>query len=143
MSIFKCFAAVWVSVVVYSILSLFFGASSFSTYEAVSSERDRLVENMEVLKMINQELVGTFNALTYDSDTIAVYARVLGYGARDERFIRIVGLPSVVQNQQNAGLQIIPFIPRAIPDKTIRIISFFAGVAALLFMVFGQRKKEE
>jgi hypothetical protein len=102
------------------------------------------MENMEDLKMINQELEGSLNALQYDSDTIAVYARALGYGSQNERFIRITGLPSVVKKRLSAGRQILPIIPQFVPDKTIHIISILAGLVTLLLsIVFGGRKKEQ
>ena len=143
MNAFKCFTAVWVSIIIYSLLSAFFGAASFSAYEAVSSERDRLAKNMEDLKTINRELEGSLAALQYDSDTIAVYARELGYGTRDERFIRVVGLPVTTKKRVTAGQQILPLIPEPVPDRSIHIISLFAGLFTLiLFFTADLRKKK-
>ncbi|MDR2900067.1 MAG: septum formation initiator family protein [Treponema sp.] len=142
MSISKCFTALWVSIIIYSFLSAFFGASGFSSYDAFVAEKERLTENMEDLQLINQELGGTFDALQYDSDTIAVYARELGYGTKNERFIRIAGLPSSVKRSLSAGKQILPIIPQYVPDRIIHMISFLAGVITLiLFVVADARKK--
>jgi cell division protein FtsB len=142
-SVFKCFSALWVSILVYSFLSAFFGASSFSSVEAVFAEKDRLVENLEDLRMINQELSGSLAALQYDSDTIAVYARELGYGTRNERFVRIVGVPAAAKKSLSAGRQILPVFPQFVPDKTIHIISLAAGLITLLLLfVFGHKKRK-
>lgn len=143
MTMFKCFTAVWVSIIIYSFLSAFFGASGFSSYETVSAEKERLIENLEDLKMINAELGGSLDALQYDSDTIAVYARELGYGTPNERFIRIAGLPPVTKKKLSAGRQILPVIPDFVPDKTIHIISILGGLLVLLLLIiFDLRKKK-
>ncbi len=142
MNVFKCFTAVWVSIIIYSLLSAFFGAASFSAYEVISSERDRLAKNMDDLRAINRDLEGSLTALQYDSDTIAVYARELGYGTRDERFVRIVGLPVTSKKRVTAGQQVLPLIPEPVSDKNIHIISLFAGVFTLvLFFAADLRKK--
>jgi cell division protein FtsB len=143
MSVFKCLTAVWVSVIIYAILSAFFGASGFSAYEAVFTEKERLADNLEDLQEINQQLNGSFAALQYDSDTIAVYARELGYGAPNEHFIRISGLPSVIKKSVSAGQQILPVFPTFIPDKIIHITSIVGGLfTLLLFIVFDMKKKK-
>jgi cell division protein FtsB len=142
MSVLKCFTAVWVSIILYSFLSAFLGASSFSSYETVFAEKDRLEYNLEELKTINQELGGTLAALQYDADTLAVYARELGYGTQNERFIRIAGLPAASQKKVSAGKQIFPVFPEFIPDKTIHIISILAGFLTLfLLIIFGEKKE--
>ncbi len=143
MSVFKFFTAAWVSIFVYSLLSAFLGTSSFSSYEMIFAERERLIKNMEDLKAINQELEGSFAALQYDSDTIAVYARDLGYGTPNERFIRITGFPAAVKKRVTAGQQILPNDPQSVPNKTIHIIAFFAGFFTLMMqLILGLRKKK-
>ncbi len=141
MSILKCFTAVWVSIIIYSFLSAFFGAAGLSSSRLLMTERDRLSENMEKLQIINHELSGSVSALRYDSDTIALYARELGYGAQNERFIRIAGLQSVNKKSLSAGRQIIPAVPASLSDRTIHIVSFSAGMLTfLLLIVFGRRR---
>jgi cell division protein FtsB len=140
MTVLKCFTAFWVSIIIYSLLSAFLGASSFSSYDMIFSEKERLIKNVENLKMINQELGGSLSALQYDSDTIAVYARELGYGASNERFIRITGLPTSLKKGLSAGSQILPSSPNFVSDKIIHIIAILAGCITLFcLIVFGKK----
>ena len=141
MSVFKCFTALWVSIIIYSVLSAFLGAASFSSYKALTAERDRFANNMENLKNINRDLEGSVDALLYDSDTISVYARELGYGAEDERFVRIVGLPVASKKSVAAGSQIVPVKPDFIPDRDLRIISAFAGIFTLIIFIAADLRK--
>lgn len=97
---------------------------------------------MEDLIIINQELESSFAAVQHDADTIAVYARELGFGTPNEHFIRIVGLPAAAKKALSAGQQILPQIPQFVPEETIHIVSVLAGlVTLLLLMVFDIRKK--
>jgi cell division protein FtsB len=124
--------SLWTAAVVYALFSLFSGTMGFSAYKQLSLERDKQQANMEALRRINKELEGTMDALRYDSDTIAVYARELGYGSEEEHFIRIVGLPGAKKQRVMAGQIILSRVPEALPDKVIRIISIAAGLAVFI-----------
>ena len=132
----KYLIALWTTIAVYSVLSLLYGAMGFSAYEQLLSGRDIQWENMKKLGAINSELENTQNSLLYDRDTIAVYARQLGYGRDDEHFIRIVGLGGEKNPYTAAGEILFSRKTEYIPDKTIKLIALFAGLAvlALLFV---------
>lgn len=83
MPVFKYLISLWVTIIVYSLLSLFAGARGISAYNQLKKEQDKQKTNLEYLKNINQKLEGKKDALLYDSDTITAYARELGYGAKD------------------------------------------------------------
>jgi hypothetical protein len=122
---------------VYALFSLFSGTMGFSAYKQLSLERDKQRANMEALQQINKELEGAMDALRYDSDAIAVYARELGYGSEDEHFIRIVGLPGAKKQRIMAGQLILSRVPEALPDRTIRIISISAGLAVFICLAIS------
>jgi hypothetical protein len=98
---------------------------------------------MEELKHINSSLGGTIDSLRYDSDTIAVYARELGYGTREERFIRIVGLPSSSKKRVSAGQLLLHSLYQAIPDKTLRLVSVFCSLLLFVFLVLCERRAKK
>jgi len=102
MKVLKYLAALWAAVVVYTVLSLFYGAMGFSAYERLLSGRDLQWANLKKLGAVNAELENTQNNLLYDQDTIAMYARSLGYGQDNERF-RIVGLGGIKNPYTAAG----------------------------------------
>jgi cell division protein FtsB len=130
----------WVAIAIYALSSLFSGAAGIGSYRNLLAEREKIFENLEDLEALNQELEGTMDALLYDSETIRVRARELGYGEKAERFVRIVGLPGVRYRETSAGA--VGFVktaakPRYVPDKVLRIVSVLAGLA--VFLVFFTR----
>ena len=92
-------------------------------------ERDRLAENLSHLRDINVELNGSLDALRYDKDTLTLYARDLGYGKDDERFIRIVDLRQISGNHQKAGELLIPKRLKTLPEDLLRVISLITGLS--------------
>jgi cell division protein FtsB len=131
MKAIKYLVPLWVSLVVYSGLSLFSGAMGFSAYEQMIRERDGQKRNLEVLQELNRELKGDTDALLYDSDTIAAYARELGYGKADERFVRIVGLSNRRKQNHDPGRIITAAKPEFMTGADIRFISLACGLGLL------------
>jgi cell division protein FtsB len=131
----KCLLALWLSIAVYSAASVTIGPAGIFAYHRAGEGLERLRVNMEELKAINRGLEGTMDALRYDSDTIMVYARELGYGDPDERFIRIVGLPSTAKKRISAGQLMLYTKPDTVSDRFLRVFSLSLG--ALVFMVLS------
>ncbi|GHV38140.1 hypothetical protein AGMMS49546_07930 [Spirochaetia bacterium] len=125
----KYLIALWTAVAVYALVSVFAGAMGLSAYEELRAEREKQQTNMETLGLINEELENSKNALLYDRDTIAVYARELGFGAKDEKFIRIVGLGGSRKPHTAPGRIVTAVKPVSMPDRIISIISICAGLA--------------
>jgi hypothetical protein len=106
--------------------------ASWAWYWKLEAERDKQRANLESLRQINQELEGAMDALRYDPDTIMVYARELGYGLEDERFVRIVGLGDGRKQRVFPGRVVVPLKPDSVPDKTLRFIAGCAVLGVLL-----------
>jgi cell division protein FtsB len=131
MPVLKYLTALWIAVLFYAVSSLLAGASGFSAYSQLSAEKEKLLANIRRLQTINKEFTETKEALLYDSDTISVYARELGYGGAGERFIRIAGLNRKEYGIMSAGEYFLPAEPVYVEDKILRIIS----LAIALFMI--------
>jgi cell division protein FtsB len=129
MNAVKYLVPIWLSIVIYSALSLFSGATGFSAYDQLLQERDRQKRNLEVLQELNRKLKGDADALLYDSDTIAAYARELGYGTAEERFVRIVGLSSRRKQNHDPGQIISAAKPQFMAESDIRFIAFACGLS--------------
>jgi cell division protein FtsB len=127
--------ALWAAAAVYAATSIFLGTMGISAYNQLEMERDKQQANLETLKTINRQLEGDMDALRYDSDAIAVYARDLGYGLENERFVRIVGLGGIKKQRTIPGRLVSPGYPRAVSNKTLRISSLCAGFAVLLLLI--------
>jgi cell division protein FtsB len=94
----------WLALAVYTVLSLYNGTAGIISYRELLRERERILENLDRLQFINKQLEGTMDALLYDSETIRVKARELGYGETDELFVRIVGLPGARHSELRPGM---------------------------------------
>ncbi|MDR1318181.1 MAG: septum formation initiator family protein [Treponema sp.] len=134
MRAFKYLLAFWTAFAVYSVFSLLNGVMGLSAYDKLSAEREKQWENMKKLGLLNEELENTKNSLLYDRDTLAVYARQLGYGHEDERFIRIVGLGGIKNPHTETGRVVLAESSEFIPDGIIKIGALCAGLAVFAFL---------
>ncbi|MFP3089100.1 septum formation initiator family protein [Treponema sp. TIM-1] len=130
----KYLIALWVTITLYTLTSIFTGDIGFSAYRNLSRERDKQQLNIEALNEKNKELEGLRDALLYDSDTIAVYARDLGFGRDDETFIRIVGLAEKVKQPAAAGEVTSIILPEHIPNRIFRFIAFYTGMGVIALL---------
>lgn len=135
MKIFKYLVAFWTAIAVYSVFTLFYGQGGLSAYDQLLSEREQQMANIKDLWVINEELEKEKNNLLYDYDTLLVYARQMGYGYEDERFVRIVGLGNSKNAPSVAGKIYKPKNPDFIPDKNIKIGAICAGLLVFAFML--------
>jgi cell division protein FtsB len=138
MGALKYLVSLWVTVFLYTVLTLLNGPGGFSAYDQLKTEQDKLAANLESLETTRQELAGIQNALENDSDAIAVRARELGYGRETERFVRIVGLGRPMRHQYSPGQILSVHEPEFMADATIRLIALIAGGITLAFLYIIQ-----
>jgi cell division protein FtsB len=142
MRFLKYLLAVWITLATYTVSSFFLGSTGTYAYGQLAAERNKQRTNIEALRTINQELEGTLNSLKYDSDTIRMYARELGYGQADETFVRIVGLGGAKKQRTTAGQIAIPRTPSCIPDRILWFFAFCVGIGALMLTSISEFMKE-
>ena len=137
MRIEKYLFGIWTAIAVYTIISFFGGPRGLFAYDYLLSEKDRQLANLKELGIINEELEIKKSNLIYDHDTLIVYARQMGYGYEDERFVRIVGLGNLKNIPAMTGKVYFSQNPDFISDKSIKIAALCAGllVFAFLFML--------
>jgi cell division protein FtsB len=134
-NVLKYLFAVWAGLLIYSLLAFSFGPRGIMAYNHLRGEQTRQETNMERLWQINLELENTMSALLHDRDTLAVFARELGYAAPGERFIRIVGLGGYQQPVSAAGEVAFASRPQYIPNTIAMIIALFTGITILVSML--------
>jgi len=137
----------WFTLGLYTVLSVYNGATGIIKYQELQIEREKVLENLYQLQAINQELRGSMDALLYDPETIRIRARELGYGERGEHFVRIVGLPGGRPRELRPGIirTAVVHPSNANPNWAVhRTISFCAGLLLLsLFLVVDLLIKPE
>jgi len=125
----------WTMVIVYTFFSFFLGQNGLYARKHLEAERIRLMENQKNLEYIHSDFLKIKNNLINDRDTLSVYARQLGYGTKDEQFIRIKGLSVAVNTNMSTGQVLYASTPEFISDTVIKIISAFFGLAVLVFFL--------
>ena len=136
MKLAKYLLAPWLSLAVYTVLSMYNGPSGIVSYRELIGERQKILENLDKLNLINQELEGTMDALLYDAETIRIRARELGYGEYNERFIRIVGLPGGKHSEMKPGT-IRTAVQPLHSGKGYRLISICLGLILCALFIAG------
>ena len=129
----------WFSLALYTIFSVYSGPAGIVPYQELLIEREKVLENLAQIQIINMELRGTMDALLHDPETIQIKARELGYGVSGENFIRIVGVPGVRSAELRPGMIRTAVLPQN-NTKTgwpaHRTIALCAGLVLLsLFLI--------
>jgi len=127
----------WITLAIYTALSVYSGPVGIIPYRTLLKEREKIQENLEKLKLENQKFEGTMHALRTDAETIRIRARELGYGEPGERFVRIVGLPGGRPNALRPGMIRSAIRPPAVSSKAHRIITFCTGLLLLGLFLAG------
>ncbi|MCL2762038.1 MAG: septum formation initiator family protein [Treponema sp.] len=122
---------------VYSLFSLFFGQNGLYARKHLEAEYLRLLENRTMLENTKQDILKTKNNLMFDKDAKSVYARQLGYGRANERFIRITGLTVALTVDIPEGQVLYAANPDYVSDKAIKIISALFGLVILVYFLIG------
>jgi hypothetical protein len=133
MRILKYLIGIWAAIAVYTLFSFLGGSNGLSAYNVLLDERERQLDNIRELGILNEDLQRTKNNLLYDHDTLLVHARQLGYGQENERFVRIVGLGNIINVSQTAGNVYFTQSPDFISKRTINIVAFCLGLLAFAF----------
>ncbi|MDR0597291.1 MAG: septum formation initiator family protein [Treponema sp.] len=142
MRFLKYLLAVWITLAAYTGSAFFLGSTGTYAYGQLLAERDKQRTNIKALQGINQELEGTLNSLRHDPDTIRIYARELGYGQRDETFVRIVGLGGAKKQRTTAGQLAVPRTPNYISDRILWFFAFCAGIGTLTLISISEFMRE-
>jgi len=125
----------WTVVFVYTFFSFFMGQNGLYARKHLEAEKIRLSENRKALEHTAHDFLNTRENLKHDHDMLSVYARQLGYGKADEKFIRIRGLNVAVNANMTAGQVLYATNPEYISDSVIKIISSCFGFTILLFFL--------
>ena len=134
MRFFKYLIGLWTAIAVYSLFSFLSGPTGISAYNQLLAEQERHLDNLDELGVVNDELIKTKNQLLDDQDTLMAYARQLGYGRQDDRYVRIVGLGAIKNPHNTAGKVYYTAAVDFLSDKIIKIASLCAGL--LVFAIF-------
>jgi len=128
----KYFVCLWAAVAAYALAAMVFGNMGVLAYADLVAKRDAQMANIALLEADQAALERAKEALLYDKDRLSVYARELGFGAGNERFIRVQGLSSPMRPEFQVGSVYRPTETPRVADTTLRLLACGLGLALLL-----------
>ena len=133
---FRIVVPIFITVFVYSSLTLVFGAKGIYSAQFMKTQRDALVEHVDSLNGISAELDGKIRNLTYNPETIAIYAHELGYIYEDEGIIKLVNFNSGFDKTISPGTALNLIEPHFLSDYVCKTIALSFGLFAVIFEMF-------
>jgi len=129
----------WTIVAVYSILSFAAGQNGVLARLHVESEYQRLEENRQSLAAAQRNSLRAKETLLTDDDALSVHARRLGFGSRDESFVRVVGVGVTASSGIAApsGQVLHAIDPDFLENHAVLTISMILGALVLLFFLIN------
>ncbi|HOJ99709.1 MAG TPA: septum formation initiator family protein [Termitinemataceae bacterium] len=128
--------AIWVTVSSYTALSYFWGPNGEKAMNYLWEQKKLLEKNIEELSVNRDFLQQRVLALLYDAETLQEYARSLGYGQGNERFIRIQGKGPLQMQSYPIGALIQVQPPITFSHEQIFLISCGIGFVSFVILFF-------
>lgn len=138
---FKILTVFFFTVLCYSSLTYFFGKKGFFAQKELLSQIEKVKNNVEDLHEIEVALSNNVLNLSYDYDTIKIYANKLGFVNDNEFMVKLVDYNANRNYDFNPGQRLVLTEIKFLPDKIIKTISASVGVFVILLqMIFGYIK---
>jgi cell division protein FtsB len=127
--------AFWTAFAVYSLVTFAHGPGSLQVQKQLEEEVVRLSKNLDELELTHRKFLSTAASLETDPETLAVYARQLGYGHSGEKFIRIIGQENTLNPEMFLGRVLQPAEPEFVPDVKTKVLALAFALAVLIFFI--------
>ena len=122
---FRLLSAVFAGTLFYTVISVIAGRDGLWALSQLEEQKRILSTHAVEIEKTHGELLLEKTALQNDTDVIKSYARKLGYVDRDEKLVKIIGLPSLEKGIFDAGT--------AIEHEKVRFIR--EGICKMLGLV--------
>lgn len=128
--------AIWITIGFYTGLSYFWGPSGERAMKYLLEQKKNLEKNLEELSAQGTILQQQVLSLLYDPETLQEYARNLGYGKPNEKFIRIQGKGPLQGESYPIGALIQIKTPVTLSHEQILLFSCGAGFFSFIVLLF-------
>lgn len=130
---FRLFISLSVSVAVYFLLNVFFGAQGMLSYQELLDYRDRLSHNIEQMEDTRSRLTARAEELRTSAEAVRLEARELGYYEPGEQPVRVDGFSQQAEPIQ-AGKLLAPPSP-ADRQPLFRVAALSSGLIAFFLLL--------
>ncbi len=128
----KVILPIFTFALVYSFLSIYFGPKGVLALRQLTQERNQLMRHVQTLSDTGDALSIRIANLSSDPDTIAVYARELGYVNENERLIKLLHFSGSIEQHEDAGSLYQIQAPRFLSDTICKSIALLMCCIVLL-----------
>ncbi len=134
----------FVGTFVYSLFGLIAGPKGILPMRELEKERVRVRANLERLAETHDTLETALNNLSFDADTISVYAHELGYVREGERLIRLAGFSGGIDRKLVPGTAVTARVPSSLPEWICKLAGLVFGTLTytLIAWRFPSAQKE-
>ena len=137
---FRVLIPVFITVFAYTVLSVFLGPKGVYSTRFMEIQRNNLIDHVRSLKEMGDDLDSHIRNLTYDPETIAIYAHELGYIYNNEGIIKLVNFNSGFGKALNPGTILKIETPYFLSDYLCKTIAVSLGIIAIIFQMLAVRK---
>ena len=130
---FALLAALYAAFCVYSLQVILWGEQGYFAYQRLDAYSQKLEENLQSLEKIHTNLGREFGNLQHNSDTVALYARQLGYYEEGERGVKIEHM-DLSNSYYLVGEMQPPFKQKRVNPAVFRVIAALFGISVYIIM---------
>jgi len=134
---FAVLSAIYVVFMLYNLQMYIWGEQGLLAYQDLENYKQKLEENLESLDIVHENLKGEFESLKGNTETIALYARELGYYQEKERQI-IIEQMDLEQSHYVVGEIVKPYRRKRVDNRLFGIVAVLFGVTAYLMLRFKE-----
>lgn len=131
-------AAIYIAFMTYGVELYVWGDHGILAYQDLALYKQKLEKNVEQLKRTGADLRGEAESLQYSAETVALYARKLGYYNSNEQHLRVEGM-KLKQDHYIVGELVKPYSRTMIDRIVFRIIALLAGGIGYILLRYRRR----
>lgn len=137
---FKVIIPIFVSIFAYTALAIFLGPKGVYSKRFIELQRDVLMAHVSSLKEIGDDLDSHIKNLTYDPETIAIYAHELGYIYNNEGIIKLVNFNTGFGRSLKPGTILEIEKPYYLSDYICKTIAVSLGILVIIFEMVAAKR---
>ncbi len=130
-------AALYAMFMIYSLELYIWGEKGLLAYQQLQNYKERLADNIDSMELVHENLRGEFESLKGDTETIALYARKLGY-YRDREYQVIIDQMDLERSHYIVGELVKPYKRKNVDNQIFGIIASLFGVSAYIVLRFKE-----